>query len=132
MVQKHFPNLIIFARAAGRTQAYELLDENVLHVYRETLDTSLRTGVDVLRTLGFRSYQSHRATRTFRHHEEESINELRQIRHDSKEYISLARRKIEDLEQLLLAEFHDPKEHHDAGWDITSMIQEFGKKKKDK
>ncbi len=131
MVQKHFPHLTIFARAAGRTQAYELLDEDVLHVYRATLDTSLRTGLDILRTLGFRSYQAHRATRTFRHHEVESINELRHLRHDSKEYISLARRKIEDLEQLLLSEFQDPNEHHDAGWDITSMIQEFGKKKKD-
>ena len=131
MVKKHFPHLNIFARAAGRTQAYNLLEEDVPHVYRETLDTSLRTGLDVLRTLGFRSYQAHRATRTFRHHEVESINELRLLRHDSKEYISLARQKIEDLEQLLLSEFEDPTEHHDAGWDITSMIQEFGKKKKD-
>ena len=95
-------------------------------VYRETLDTSLRAGIDVLRTLGFRSYQAHRATKTFRSHDEESINELRHLRHDRKTYISHARQRIEDLEQLLLSELDDTGEHHDAGWDTTSMREEFG------
>lgn len=126
IVKKHFPHLHIFARAAGRSQAYELLDAGVNHVYRETLDTSLRAGIDVLRTLGFRSYQAHRATKTFRYHDEESINELRSLRHDRKTYISHARQRIEDLEQLLLSELLEPGEHHDAGWDTTSMREEFG------
>jgi monovalent cation:proton antiporter-2 (CPA2) family protein len=129
-VKKHFPNLSIFTRASGRTEAYELLDAGVDHVYRETLDTSLRVGIDVLRSLGFRSYQAHRASKTLRHHDEESIHALRHIRHDRKTYISHARQRIEDLEELLLSELKDIGEHRDAGWDTTSMRKEFGGKKK--
>jgi voltage-gated potassium channel Kch len=127
--QKYFPHLSIFARASDRTQAYELLDAGVNHVYRETLDTSLRAGTDALRDLGFRSYQAHRASRTFRQHDEDSIAELRHLRHDQKSYITQARQRIEDLEQLLLSELHDREEHRDAGWDTESMREEFGKRK---
>ena len=130
MVREHFPHLTVFARASGRAQAYELLDSDVRYVYRETLDTSLRTGVDVLHALGFRSHQAHRSTRTFREHEEQSTQDLRHLRHDRKEYLTLARQKIEDLEQLLLSEFNDSSEHHDAGWDITTMLKDFGDNKK--
>jgi voltage-gated potassium channel Kch len=129
-VKKHFPKLSIFTRASGRTEAYELLDAGVDHVYRETLDTSLRAGIDVLRLLGFRSYQAHRASKTLRHHDEESIDALRHLRHDRKSYISHARQRIEDLEELLLSELKDIGEHRDAGWDTTSMRKEFGGKKK--
>jgi voltage-gated potassium channel Kch len=132
MVKKDFPHLSLFARASGRTGAYELLDAGVHHVYRETIDTSLRVGIDSLRALGFRSYQAHRATKTFRHHDEESINTLRHVRHDRKAYISHARQRIEDLEQLLLSELHDYDEHRDAGWDTTSMREEFGGSSKEK
>jgi len=131
IVKKHFPLIRIFARAAGRSQAYELLDAGVDHVYRETLDTSLRAGMDVLRALGFRSYQAHRAMKTFRYHDEESVTALRHLRHDRKTYISHARQRIDDLEQLLLSELRDAEEHHDAGWDTTSMREEFSEKDRD-
>jgi monovalent cation:proton antiporter-2 (CPA2) family protein len=131
MVKKHFPYLKILARTGGRTQAYELLDAGVDHIYRETLDTSLRAGSDALQTLGFRSYHAHRATKTFRFHDEESIHELRHLRHDRKSYISQARHRIEDLEEILLSELKEAEEHLDAGWDTTSMREEFGEIKKD-
>jgi voltage-gated potassium channel Kch len=127
--KRHFRHLSIFARASDRTQAYELLDAGVNHVYRETLDTSLRAGADALRDLGFRAYQAHRVSRTFRQHDEDSIDELRHLRHDQKSYITQARQRIEDLEQLLLSELHDTEEHRDAGWDTDSMREEFGKRK---
>jgi voltage-gated potassium channel Kch len=130
--RKHFPHLSIFARASDRTQAYELLDEGVKHVYRETLDTSLRAGADALRELGFRSYQAYRASKTFRQHDEDSIDDLRHLRHDQTSYISQARQRIEDLEQLLLSELQDREEHRDAGWDTESMREEFGKGKGEK
>jgi monovalent cation:proton antiporter-2 (CPA2) family protein len=132
MVKNHFPHLKLFARSPGRTGAYELLDAGADYVYRDTLDTSLRAGIDVLRTLGFRSYQAHRATKTFRHHDEDSIEILRHLRHDRKTYISHARQRIEDLEELLLSELRDTGEHHDAGWDTASMREEFGAQSKGK
>jgi monovalent cation:proton antiporter-2 (CPA2) family protein len=127
--KKHFPHLALFARAADRTQAYDLLDTGVHHVYRETLDTSLRAGVDALRELGFRAYQAHRAAMTFRQHDEHAVAELRHLRHDTKNYITQARLKIEDLEQLLLAELQEPAEHLDASWDSASFLEDSGGKK---
>lgn len=127
--KKHFPHLVLFARATDRSRAYELLDAGAHHVYRETLDTSLRAGVDALRALGFRSYQAYRASMTFRQHDERSVAELRPLRHDRKNYISHARRKIEDLEQLLLSELRDRGEHLDAGWDSASFVEEVGGKR---
>jgi monovalent cation:proton antiporter-2 (CPA2) family protein len=125
-IKKHFPHLTILARAAGRTEAYELLDAGVQHVYRETLDTSLRLGVDALRLLGARSYQAHRAARTFRRHDEESVVELAQMRHDQSKYLSEAKQRIQSLEQILLDELHWQPDERDAGWDTDSLREEFG------
>ena len=124
--QKHFPNLTILARAAGRPEAYELRDLGVEHVYRETLDTSLRTGIDALRLLGRRGHQAHRAARTFRRHDEESVRELGAMRHDRKAYFSAARERIHSLEELLLSEVEGPTEERDAGWDTDSLREEHG------
>ena len=124
--QKHFPNLTILARAAGRPEAYELLDMGVEHVYRETLDTSLRTGVDALRLLGRRGHQAHRAARTFRKHDEDSVRELGKMRDDRRAYFSAARERIQALEELLLSEVEGPAEDRDAGWDTESLREEYG------
>ncbi|MCL7966050.1 MAG: monovalent cation:proton antiporter-2 (CPA2) family protein [marine benthic group bacterium] len=122
--RKHFPNLTILARAAGRPEAYELRDLGVEHVYRETLDTSLRTGIDALRLLGRRGHQAHRAARTFRKHDEASVRELGAMRNDRKAYFSAARERIQALEELLLLEVEGPTEDRDAGWDTESLRED--------
>src|SRR5580693_5924341 len=58
MVHKHFPNLQILARAAGRDHAYRLLGHDVEHIFRETLGSSLDLSVVALRMLGFRAYEA--------------------------------------------------------------------------
>jgi monovalent cation:proton antiporter-2 (CPA2) family protein len=129
--KKHFPQLKILARAHGRGDAYELLDAGVDHIYRETLDTSLRAGIDALRLLGFRAYQAQRAAQTFRRHDEEAVWEMAALRKDKKSYINAARQRIRDLEQLLLADLEDHGEHRDAGWDAESLRREVGRKEED-
>ena len=42
--QKHFPQLTILARAFDWEDAHDLLGAGVTHVYRDTIDTSLRLG----------------------------------------------------------------------------------------
>jgi monovalent cation:proton antiporter-2 (CPA2) family protein len=128
MVRKHYPHLTIFTRSSGRTEAFDLLDEGVHHTYRDTFDTSLKVGIDVLTTLGFRSYQAQRATKTFRQHDVEATDILRHVRHDKKNFISLSRQRIEDLEQLMLSELRDTEDHLDTGWDISHVMEEFGAK----
>jgi len=126
-IRKHFPQLTIFARANGRADAYELLELGVKHVYRETFDTSLRAGIDVLHNLGHRSYQAHRSSHLFRKKDEADLRDLAAMRHDRKTYISTARQRIKDLEQILLAEIDRTGDHQDEGWDTASLIDEFGK-----
>jgi monovalent cation:proton antiporter-2 (CPA2) family protein len=124
--RKHFPHLTILARASGRTDTYDLLDAGVKKVYRETFDTALRMAVDALRMLGFRAYQAHRAARTFRRHDEENLSELAAMRHDRKQYINVSRQRIEDVEEILLADLHERPETVDAGWDTESLRQDYG------
>lgn len=41
-VKKHFPHLYILARSSNRYDAYDQMNAGIMHIYRETLDTSLR------------------------------------------------------------------------------------------
>ena len=124
--EKHFPGITVLARASSRSDAYELLDAGVEHVVRDKLDSSLRLGVEALRRLGFRAHQAHRAAQIFRRHDERALRELAQMRHDRKRYLSAARRRIEELEELLESDLDDPGEMRDAGWDPESLREEYG------
>ena len=123
-VRRHFPHLKILARANGRSDAYELLDAGLDGVYRETLDTSIRMGVDVLRLLGFRSYQAARASRTFLRHDEEDVRRMASLRHDQKQYLSGARQSITDIENVMRQEQEADDPSRDAAWDTASLRRE--------
>jgi CPA2 family monovalent cation:H+ antiporter-2 len=124
-VKGHFPHLHVLVRAQDRSDAYELMDAGVLHLYRETFDSSLRMGVDALKLLGRRSYQAHRAVNIFRKHDDRALKHLSAIRDDRKQYINLAREKIEELEKFIEADIQDRSLDHDAGWDVESLKEEF-------
>ena len=123
--QRHFPHLKLLVRAANRRESYELIDAGHEYVFRDKLDSALRTGVEALRLLGFRGYQAHRAARTFRRHDEESLRELAAMRHDTSLYINTARQRIRDLEELLLSDLEDAGDTRDAGWDTESLREEY-------
>jgi monovalent cation:proton antiporter-2 (CPA2) family protein len=123
-VQRHFPNLTVLARAIDRPDAYALMDAGVEHVYRETFDSSLRLGVQALRLLGRRGYQAERAARMFRRHDDDALDELRKVREDREVYLGVARRRIADLERVLLADLTEEKET-DAGWDSESLREDM-------
>jgi len=124
--RRHFPNLTVLARATGRQDAYELIDTGVIHVFRDTLESSLQMGVRALRLLGYRAYQAKRAALTFKHHDELALRELAMMRHDQPRYIDTARRRIEDLKQMMLTDLEEPDDSSDAGWDTQSLRKEFG------
>ena len=121
---KHFPALQIMARAFDWDDAHDLLAAGVEHVYRDTLDTSLRAGADALHALGFRAYQAQRAAQTFLRHDERSLRELTESRSDRTVYLSAARQRIEDLERLLLADLSGVDQERDEGWDAESLRED--------
>ncbi|MCG3192517.1 MAG: Glutathione-regulated potassium-efflux system protein KefC [Thermoanaerobaculia bacterium] len=128
LARKHFPQLVILARAFDWADAHDLIEAGVDHVYRESLDTSLRLGTDAMRLLGFRAYESRRAAQKFLEHDEESLRELTAQRRDVG-YLSAVRRRIEDLERMLRADRDQPGLSRDAGWDAESLREEFGRKR---
>lgn len=125
--KKHFPNLTILARASNRTDAYELLDAGVEHVYRETFDTSLRAGMDALRLLGFRAHRAHRLARAFHRHDEHNMREMANMRHNEKDWLRVVRQRVKELERVMQADVADRDLSVDAAWDVESLRDDVRK-----
>jgi voltage-gated potassium channel Kch len=122
--RRHFPHLAILARAFDWDDAHDLIGEGVPHVYRESLESSLRMGEQALRLLGFRAHQAHRSAQTFRRHDEQAVRELTEDRGDRALYLSRARQRIDDLEALLRADLEEAGLDRDGGWDSDSLRDE--------
>lgn len=124
VVRKHFPHLQMLVKAENIPDTYELMDLGVLHIYRETLDTSLRMGADALNMLGIRAYHAHRTASTFRKQEDKALKGLSAIRNDKKLYINTVKERIEELEKLMtndkVTRWNSPAQ----GWDESSLINE--------
>ncbi len=99
-IKKYFPNLRMYVRAQNRFDAYNLMNAGMMNVYRETLDTALRLGVDVMKLLGYKEYTAAKAAKKFFMQDEANLKKLASIR-DPDEYISAARYYIEELENIL-------------------------------
>lgn len=121
-VKKHFPHLHMLVRAANRYDAYEQMNAGMLHVYRETVDTSVRLGVDAMALLGFRLYTAKRLARTFLKHDENNLKKLASIRNEE-EYISTAKKYIEEIELVIQADAKGPS-FADSSWDPESIREE--------
>lgn len=126
-VRKHFPSIAIYARAFDWEDAHELIAAGASRVYRQSLDSSLRMGTDVLRSMGFRAYQAQRAAHKFMRHDERAMIELTGQRADRVSYINEARARIEDLERRMLADLERDDLDRDEGWDAESLREEFGR-----
>lgn len=122
-VKKHFPHLRMLVRATNRVDTYDLMNAGMLHVYRETLDTSLRVGVDALKFLGYRAYNAQRAARTFLKNDEYNLKTLASIR-DRNLYIHTAKELIEELENTIREDMKGYGVAQDKGWDEESLIAE--------
>ncbi|MBV8254854.1 MAG: cation:proton antiporter [Chitinophaga sp.] len=124
IVKKYFPNLQMLVRAKDNEDAFELMDLGVLHIYRETVDTSLRLGADALEMLGVRAYHSHRAARTFLRQDEKSLKSLSATRDDKKEFISALKERIEEMEKLIASDKIKTWLDEGEGWDSSGIRDE--------
>jgi monovalent cation:H+ antiporter-2, CPA2 family len=122
-IKKHFPHLRMLVRAENRYDAYNQMNAGMLHIYRETIDTSLRVGVDVMKLLGHRTYSAQRAARTFFRYDESKLKQLSAIR-DTDEYINTARANIEELERVLQGDAAASTFDGEKGWDDDPLINE--------
>lgn len=103
MVKKHFPHLYILVRSENRDDAYDQMNAGIMHIYRETLDTSLRVGIDVMKLLGHDNYEAAKSAQTFFQHDEKTLKYLASMKNEAN-YIDVVREKIEELEELIVAD----------------------------
>jgi monovalent cation:proton antiporter-2 (CPA2) family protein len=123
VARQHFPHLQLIVRVPDRPEAYTLLRAGVTEVFRETTGTACDMGFATLRALGHRAFQAHRAVQAFRAHDEQGVRVLASKWGDDTSYMSEARARIAETEQLLAAlSFVD--RHFDLAWDNTTLREE--------
>ena len=112
--RRDFPHLKVFLRARGRLEAYDYLDLGEERIYRETLDSSMSMGVDVLRELGLPAYTASRAAKIYRKNDEAAVRKMAQHRHNRATYITAARESVTTLEELMRTD--SIQSEGDNGW----------------
>ncbi|MGB3614284.1 MAG: hypothetical protein WBA10_10870, partial [Elainellaceae cyanobacterium] len=121
LVQKHFPHLTILARAIDRRHAYALIRRGVQVVERETFESALELGVDALKLLGFRAYRAHRAAQTFKHHDEEAMQEMAHMQDNERGIVARSQQLSRDLNQILQSDDSDFSQEVDQAWDTAAL-----------
>lgn len=124
-IRHHFPNAKVMVRARARNDAYQLIDMGFEYIYRETFETALRMGRDVLYELGYRAYQARRLADLFRRHDIETLYEMAEIRHDETQLINNVQIKTRELEGILNSETMTDTPERDKGWDASSLREKF-------
>jgi voltage-gated potassium channel Kch len=100
IVQKEFPHLRIFARAATRQHAHLLMDLNVERIVRETFYSSLRLTELVLGGLGLKPDDAKRTVQMFREYDEQALIDQHEFYKDEKALIKTAKQSAEELREL--------------------------------
>jgi monovalent cation:H+ antiporter-2, CPA2 family len=122
-IKKHFPHLHMLVRARNRYDAYDLMNAGMLHIYRETLETSLRVGVDAMSLLGFRKYTAKRLVHNFMKYDEATMKHLSAIR-NQEDYVVEARKYIEEIEETLQSDRQNQFMAGDTSWDSETLREE--------
>ncbi|MBU3024921.1 monovalent cation:proton antiporter-2 (CPA2) family protein [Zobellia galactanivorans] len=121
-VKDKYPQVKIMVRAKNRYVAYEFLNMEIDHIYRESLETSLKLASEVLSQMGFRKYTLQRQVQNFIKYDEDSLRRLAkegQIGDDN--YIFKARKELEQQEKLLEQDFKRGIVEFDSHWDSEQI-----------
>ena len=103
-VQRHFPHLVIVARARNRQHAYELKAMGVDHLFRETFASSVELTREVLVQLGLPFSEALRTMEIFRALDEKLLDESYQLRGDMQSLQKKAFASRDELEKLFEAD----------------------------
>ena len=104
MVGRHFPHLIVLARARNRRHAHLLMDRNITRIVRETFFSSLRLSEIAMEELGVSAEEVERTVRVFREHDEHQLRASHAIYLDETRLIQSAREAAQELAELLEAD----------------------------
>jgi CPA2 family monovalent cation:H+ antiporter-2 len=123
LIAKHYPQLKLFFRAKNRIDAYELIDNGVEKIYRESIHASVYMGVDILSELGFRKYTSLRKANDFIMYDHAALYKLAKHRHDSDSYVKSVKEEIEQQERIIAEDRRFMEHKPDNAWDKSKIIE---------
>ncbi len=116
MANKHFPHLIILARAYDMGHAFELLDRGVNLFQREMLSSAMVLGEKALIELGYGAYEAHHATKIFSDHDRSLFQQLYQTDALEKR-IAISRQARDELVKVLAGDLEEEKRRNNEDWD---------------
>uniref|UniRef100_UPI003217CC12 monovalent cation:proton antiporter-2 (CPA2) family protein n=1 Tax=uncultured Draconibacterium sp. TaxID=1573823 RepID=UPI003217CC12 len=129
-VREKYPDVKILARAKDIFHMFEFFNLNVKTVQRETFDSACELGTKALVELGYMHYEAYRATRTFKHHEEQITHQLYEHwLEDHGKFIRESRRFSEQVSDTLKAAKNYSIHDTDCAWDVDSLKEEALQKK---
>ena len=99
-VRRAYPQLPVYARARNRQHAHRLMDLGARVIVRETFDSSLALGRQLLEGLGWAADEAEDAARRFREHDERTLAKQRAFRHDEQALIQSVQEAASELEEL--------------------------------
>ncbi|MUH37582.1 potassium transporter [Zobellia amurskyensis] len=121
-VKSNYPQVKLMVRAKNRYAAYEFLNMEIDHIYRESLETSLKLASEVLSQMGFRKYTLQRQVQNFIKYDEDSLRRLaKEDKIGDENYIFKARKELEQQEKLLEQDFKRGIVEFDSHWDSEQI-----------
>jgi|SRR6185312_11480101 len=108
VMQRHFPQVPLFARARNRAHTYKLMDRGVKVIYRDTLLSSLAMSKEVLSFLGLPEEESQRTVEIFRKYDEDMLQKQYAVYRDETQVSQVYRQAMADLEALFESDSKTP------------------------
>jgi glutathione-regulated potassium-efflux system ancillary protein KefC len=122
LVRENFPHLQIISRAWDLAHVFELLEEGVCAIERETFEGALRLGEEALKQLGFTAWRAKQAAHQFRAHDEETLREIYQHYHEDFDVrIRISADARERLREIMQSDEDHLSPHADRDWQQASQ-----------
>ena len=129
LVRENFPHLQVISRAWDLAHVFELLEEGVDVVERETFEAALRLGEDALKQLGFTAWRAKQAAHRFRDHDDETLRELYRHYHDEFDVrIRISADAREHLREIMQSDEEFLTTQADSDWQRASKAPGDSKK----
>ncbi len=104
VAREAFPDLTILARARNVSHYYDLMDRGVKLIERETFESALQLGREVLHQLGFGAYFAREAALKFRRHNLASLLKVYPVYKDQEQLVSMSKQARDELEQMFASD----------------------------
>jgi len=127
-IRRHYPDVMIAARAVDRSHAHDLMALGVAVIERETFRSALRLGEQALVALGHAEEEAERLAGAFQRHDEKMLRDSYAVRHDRDAYIGFVRRSTEMLDAVMKADRESAEDEGATGDVAEGDIDKLGQR----